>query len=119
MISWNSLALLAQEAAEKAAPEAGNAPPTLPGLLVFAIPVIVVWYVMLIRPQNKERAQRQDMLNDLKKNDSVATIGGILGTVSHISEDGKEVTLRIEDNAHLRIRRDAISEIRNAKTSDS
>lgn len=117
MSNLHSLILLAQGAAENAAPEAGQQPPGpgLPGILIYAIPIMVLWYVMFIRPQTRERAQRQEMLNALKKNDSVVTIGGILGTVSHISEDGKEVTLRIDDNARVRVRREAISEVRNDK----
>jgi preprotein translocase subunit YajC len=116
MSHWNYLILLAQGAADNAAPEAAPQQPPgpgLPGILIYVIPIMVLWYVMFIRPQTRERARRQDMLKALKKNDSVATIGGILGTVSHISEDGKEVTLRIDDNARIRIRREAISEVRN------
>jgi preprotein translocase subunit YajC len=110
-----SLLLLAQGAADNAAPEAAPQQPPGPGLagiLIYAVPIMVLWYVMFIRPQTRERAQRQEMLNALKNNDSVVTIGGILGTVSHISEDGKEVTLRIDDNARIRVRREAISEVR-------
>lgn len=115
-----SLILLAQGAAENGAPEAAPQQPpgpTLPGILIYAIPIMVLWYVMFIRPQTRERAQRQEMLNALKKNDSVATIGGILGTVTHISEDGKEVTIRIDDNTRMRVRREAISEVRNEKAN--
>lgn len=118
MSDWYFL-LLAQGAAENGAAPAAPPPqgPTLPGLLIYAIPIMVLWYVMFIRPQSRERAQRQEMLNVLKKNDAVVTIGGILGTVSHISEDGKEVTLRIDDNARLRVRREAISEVRKDTSS--
>jgi preprotein translocase subunit YajC len=118
MGNWYSLMLLAQGVAENAAPPGGDPQPQgpgVPGMLIWAIPVMVLWYVMMIRPQTRDRAQRQEMLNALKKNDSVVTIGGILGTVSHISEDGKEVTLRIEDNARVRVRREAISEVRTEK----
>lgn len=112
-----SLILLAQGAAENGAPDAApqQPGPTLPGILIYAIPIMVLWYVMFIRPQTRERAQRQEMLKALKKNDAVVTIGGIFGTVSHISEDGTEVTLRIDDNARMRVRREAISEVRNEK----
>lgn len=116
MIDWNSLFLLAQEAAP-AAPAKPPAP-GLPGMLIWAVPIMVVWFVMFIMPQNKERAKRQDMLGSLKKNDSVATIGGILGTVTHVSDDGKEVTLRVDDNARIRVKRDAINEIRNLDSNN-
>lgn len=112
MIHWNTLYLLAQDAAENGAPEAAPPPaPGLPGILIWAIPIMVVWYILFIRPQTQQRSQRQEMLKALKKNDQIATIGGILGTVSHISDDGQEVTLRSDDNTRLRVRREAISEV--------
>jgi preprotein translocase subunit YajC len=48
------------------------------------------------------------MLGSLKKNDRVVTIGGIIGTVASTSQDGREVTLKIDDNARLRVLRSAI-----------
>jgi preprotein translocase subunit YajC len=51
------------------------------------------------------------MLNSMKKNDPVVTIGGVLGTVSHISEDGKEVTLKVDDNSRIKFQREAIREV--------
>ena len=51
------------------------------------------------------------MLKALKKNDPVATIGGILGTVVSVSEDGLEVVVRVDDNTRIKFRHDAIREV--------
>ena len=75
------------------------------------VAIAVLWYVMLLRPQRRERAQRKDLLNQLKKNDRVVTIGGIIGTVSFISSDGKEVTLKLEDNARIRMLRSSVQTV--------
>lgn len=125
--SWNSLLLLAQEVAENGAGDAagngaGNEAPPAPGLggiLIWVVPIMVVWFVMFVLPQNKERAARQEMLKSLKKNDPVVTIGGILGTVSHISEDGKEVTLKIDDNTRVKMQREAIREVFRRDSDDT
>ncbi|MFQ5734847.1 MAG: preprotein translocase subunit YajC [Planctomycetaceae bacterium] len=44
----------------------------------------------------------------LKKHDRVVTIGGIIGTVASTSQDGREVTLKIDDNARMKVLRTAI-----------
>ena len=102
--------LLAQ--APEGAP-AGNAAPQNPlfGMLLIFAPILVLWYLLVLMPQNKERSKRQDMLKSLKKNDPVVTIGGIIGTVVNVTEDGEEVTVRVDDNTRLKLRRDAIREV--------
>lgn len=107
MDNWTAFLLLAQEAAPEQAPQGSP----FGGIVIMIVPILVIWFVMFILPQNRERAKRQDMLKSLKKNDPVVTIGGMLGTVSHISEDGKEVTLKIDDNTRVRVQREAIREV--------
>lgn len=103
---WSTICLLAQEQAPKAAQ-----PNPIWGMLIIFLPVIVVWYLMFGLPQSRERAKHDDMLKSLKKNDPVVTIGGILGTVVNVSEDGEEVTVKVDDNARLKLRRNAIREV--------
>ena len=88
-----------------------------PGWAAFApfVLIAVVAYVLLFLPQQKERASRQRLLDSLKKNDRVVTIGGMLGTVSNISNDGKEVTLKVDDNTRIRFRRNSILEIQTGE----
>lgn len=54
----------------------------LPMVLIF-----VVFYFMLIRPQQKKDKQVKEMLNNLKVSDRVCTIGGIYGTITQIKDD--------------------------------
>lgn len=104
------LTILAQAA------NGGNAPDADPGggiwtlLLPFAV-IAVLFHLMISRPQKRDKARRDEMLNSLKKNDPVATIGGILGTVVSVSEDGSEVVVRVDDNTRLKFRHDAIREV--------
>ncbi len=84
-----------------------------PWMLQWA-PVIligVMFYFMMYLPQRRERQTREEMLKNLKKNDRVVTIGGMLGTVANISADGKEVTLKMEDAAKIRMLRSAIQSV--------
>jgi preprotein translocase subunit YajC len=69
----------------------------LPMLLLMGL----VFYLLLIRPQSKERKRRQAMLSALKKNDRVVTIGGIVGTVLSVRDD--EVTLKVDESSNTKI----------------
>ena len=75
------------------------------------IAMLPIWYLLLIRPQQKERAKRQDLLNALKKNDRVVTTSGMIGTVAMISQDGREITLKFGDNVRIPFLRSAIETV--------
>jgi preprotein translocase subunit YajC len=79
----------------------------------------VLFYVMMIRPERRKRAELDVMLKNLKKNDRVVTIGGIFGTVVQASDDADEVTLRIDENNNTRIRvlRSSISRVIAAESA--
>lgn len=88
----------------------GQGPSLWPLLVPFAL-IFLMYHFMISRPQRKQQAQRDAMLKQLKKNDPVVTIGGIIGTVVNLSEDGSEVTVKVDDNTRLKFRRDAIREV--------
>ena len=72
----------------------------LPAFAVMAI----LFYVLLIRPQRREQATRQTMLEGLKKNDHVLTVGGIYGTVSSVRREADEVTLKVDETSNTKLR---------------
>lgn len=67
-------------------------------------------YFMLIRPEQRKQAEARKMLEELKRNDRVETIGGILGTIVSVKKDQGEVVLRVDDKtgAEIRVRLRAI-----------
>jgi preprotein translocase subunit YajC len=74
-------------------------------LIDFMLPIIMVFgifYFLLIRPQGKQRQEREKMLSTLKRDDDVITVGGILGKIRSIN-DGI-VTLEIADRTQIRVR---------------
>lgn len=66
-------------------------------------------YFLMIRPQKKQQQKRQEMIDSLKVNDAVVTIGGINGKVMKIKED--KVTLRIADKVEVDFEKSAISRV--------
>lgn len=73
--------------------------------------VLVVLWIFVLRGKRKQETERKTMLESLKKNDRVETIGGLLGTVVEV-RDG-EVVLKADENNNtkLRFRRSAIHRV--------
>ena len=69
----------------------------LPLILIFG-----VFYILLIRPQQKKVKQHREMLNNLKKGDKIVTSGGIIGKINKVS-DTKELQVEISENVEIKI----------------
>ncbi len=82
-----------------------------PGFWLPMLAIGILFYFLMIRPQSREKAKRQELLNALKKNDKIVTIGGILGTIASVSPDSDEVTIKVDENTRLRILRSSIQRV--------
>jgi len=81
------------------------------GLILPFVLVLGIMWLLLIRPQRKRDRQRREMLERVKKNDKVVTVGGIHGTVRRV-KDGEVVLLVDEsNNTKLRMSLSAVSKI--------
>ena len=69
----------------------------LPLVLIFG-----VFYILLIRPQQKKVKQHREMLNNLKRGDKIITSGGIIGIISKVN-DNKELIVEITDGVEIKI----------------
>jgi preprotein translocase subunit YajC len=69
----------------------------------------VIFYFLLIRPQQKKARDHQQMLGRLKKNDEVMTSGGIYGKVTALADN--VVTLEVAPNVRIRVNRPQISAV--------
>lgn len=95
------------------APEGGPAsilPVLLPSVLIF-----VVFYFLMIRPQQKKQQEQKDMLANLKTGDQIVTTGGLYGTIVKFGEDNR-VKVKIAENVVVEITRSAITEKPGATT---
>ena len=69
----------------------------LPLILIFG-----VFYLLLIRPQQKKVKQHREMINNLRRGDKIVTSGGIIGTINKVTES-KEILLEISENLEIKI----------------
>jgi preprotein translocase subunit YajC len=72
---------------------------------------LVVFYFLLIRPQQQARKRHMDMVANLKKGDVVVTSGGLIGKVKSLQED--EVRVELSPNVDVRVVRSTIAEVRS------
>ena len=102
------------------AEQAPVGPGPLGGMLVPLVLIGILFYFMLLRPEQRKRATHEKMLDALKKNDRVVTVGGIHGTVVNVNKDQQEVTVKVDEssNTKLRINRSAISRVVTETSSD-
>ncbi|GGB28428.1 preprotein translocase subunit YajC [Virgibacillus dakarensis] len=83
-------------------------------MLIQLSPIIlmfVIFYFLLIRPQQKRQKQVRQMQSDLKKGDSIVTIGGFHGSIHQIDEN--IVVIEAGDGTKLSFDRSAIREVKS------
>jgi len=78
------------------------------GPLIF---IFIIFYFLLIRPQQKRDKERKQMLGSLKEGDQIITIGGIYGKILDIKDD--IITLEIGDKVKIKVTRTAIGNVIN------
>lgn len=87
-----------------------------PSFLVMMLVTMGLMYFLLMRPEQRKKKEQQQLLENLKDNDHVVTIGGICGVVVSASKDSSYVTIRVDDKTGTKIRvlRSAISRVGTA-----
>ena len=83
------------------------------GGLVPMLLIIAVFYMLLIRPQQKRQRELQQTISQLKAGDRIVTTGGIIGTITTVRDT---ILIRSADKSILEIERSAVAGIKEEKT---
>jgi preprotein translocase subunit YajC len=92
-------------------PEAEAANPAAPArglfdwncLLMGLLPLVLVYLMLMTKPQGRDAARNKEMLANLKKNDRVVTAGGIVGVIVNASPDADSVTVRVDESNNTKL----------------
>src|SRR3712207_2849668 len=84
----------------------------LVGMVLPLVMIMVVFYFLLIRPQQRRAKEHQDMINKVARGDTIVTTGGLVGKVNRVVDD-RELLVEIADNVKVRVVRAAIGEVRS------
>lgn len=119
---WVDLVLFAQDAVDQAGDAA--APQQGPGLRELLFPIMItmlLFYFLIVLPERKRSKKKQGLLENLKKNDKVITIGGIYGTVANVKPGEDDIVLKIDEDKDVKIKvsKSSIAHVLTAKEQDT
>ncbi|HTK80950.1 MAG TPA: preprotein translocase subunit YajC [Bacteroidota bacterium] len=95
-------------------PQAGSGGGGIFSALVPILLVFLIFYFMILRPQQKKQKDREKLLSGIQKGDKIITVGGMHGTVIGLEE--KTVLVQITDEVKVKFERSAISTINRPGT---
>ena len=78
-------------------------------ILFMYVPIIAIFYFLIIRPQRQQQKKIKAMLDALKKNDEVVTSSGIHGTVVIVKD--KTVVVRVDEGCRIEFDRESIASV--------
>jgi len=91
----------------------GGGSQLMPTLVMFAA-MFAIFYFLMIRPQQRQKQERERMLRAIKRGDRVVTTSGMYGTVTNLSDT--TVTLRVADQVKLEFERGAVGRVVEAQS---
>ena len=86
----------------------GGGSQLMPTLVMFGA-MFAIFYFLMIRPQQKQKQERERMLSAIKRGDKVVTTSGMFGSVTNLTD--KTITLRVADQVKLEFERGAIGRV--------
>ena len=87
---------------------------SLGGLIPFIL-IFVIFYFLLIRPQQKKVKEHKNMVQGLKRGDNIITAGGMVGKIVKAVDNSDEITVEISKGINVNIIRHMVSELKNTK----
>ena len=105
IVAAMALAFAAMKNAHAEGAAAGGASEGFASLIPLIL-IMVIFYFLLIRPQQKKLKEHKAMVEATKKGDSVITAGGIIAKVTDVKDD--TLTVEIADGVKVKVRRDTI-----------
>jgi preprotein translocase subunit YajC len=94
------------------APQGGGSANLISTLIMFGA-IFLIFYFMIIRPQQKRAKEREKMLSNIQKGDKVITNSGLHATIAGLDE--KTVLLQVSDNIKMKFEKSAIANIITTK----
>ncbi|MBI4308881.1 MAG: preprotein translocase subunit YajC [Candidatus Omnitrophica bacterium] len=80
-------------------------------ILFLYVPIGLIFYFLVIRPQRQQQKKTKEMLANLKKNDEVVTTSGIHGTVAIVKD--KTVVVRVDEGCRIEFDRESIASVKS------
>lgn len=79
--------------------------------IIWLVALMAIMYFLMIRPQQKQKKQRDELLNSLRVGQEVVTIGGINGEITAITDE--QVVLKVAEGVNITMQRNSVAMVKN------
>lgn len=86
-------------------------------MILMMLIIFGIFYFLVIRPQQKQQSEREEMIENLEKGDRVITVGGLHGQINSLQED--TIKLQVAKDIKLTVERDKVAGVKNSDTEDN
>ncbi len=81
------------------------------GTVMLFLPLIAIWYFLIIRPQQTQMKKHREMIDNLRRGDNIVTNGGLIGKITKVVGDD-EFQVEIADGIKVRVARGSVAKLR-------
>jgi preprotein translocase subunit YajC len=92
--------------------QTGGASDPFTGLLVPMLVMIVIFYFLVIRPQQQRAKAHRELVDKVRRGDTVITSGGFIGKVIKAADNSDEVEVELSDNMRVRLLKSTLMDVR-------
>ncbi|MBD2825154.1 preprotein translocase subunit YajC [Xenorhabdus szentirmaii] len=83
---------------------------SLPSMIIMLVVFGLIFYFMILRPQQKRTKEHKKLMDSISKGDEVLTSGGLVGRVSKVSDTGY-VVIALNDTTEITVKRDFVAAV--------
>ena len=84
-------------------------------MILQLVPIVLIFVIMwflIIRPQQRRVKDHREMINNVRRGDTVVTSGGIIGKVTKVQDDATDIDVEIAEGVKVKVARSMIAEVR-------
>jgi preprotein translocase subunit YajC len=92
--------------------QTGGASDAFTGLLVPMLVMVLIFYFLVIRPQQQRSKMHREMVDKVRRGDTVITSGGFVGKVTKAADNSDEVEVELSDSMRVRVLKSTLMDVR-------
>lgn len=92
--------------------QTGGASDPLTGLLIPMLVMILIFYFLVIRPQQQRAKQHRELVDKVRRGDTVITSGGFIGKVIKAAENSDEIEVELSESMRVRVLKSTLMDVR-------
>lgn len=85
----------------------------LTGILIPMLLMVLIFYFLIIRPQSTRAKQHREMIEKVRRGDTVITSGGFVGRVTKVTENSDECEVELSDSLKVRVLKSTLIDVRS------